>query len=291
VAAVVLITNGAKVRMSGFMITGRVPCDVEAGGIAVMEGARLELDESQVTRIRPEPADPSTCSPGPAAGAAIRIGLTASFSIGSHSGSTAHGKITGVTVDRYLGAGIVVGGPPDGDTSTATISDNVIRGGSVPFSVAGQGGIVIRQNSVARVTENTVSGNVCTDPFCGADPINEFQSQGIVALGVSASGNKILNNRVSNNDTGIRQLASPNCCTISENRIKNNRFFGIVIQDGDGTASKNDITGAQAGIGVVADAEDTTGVLKENEIRRTSVASVQELECCGFTATAIVEDH
>jgi parallel beta-helix repeat protein len=290
VAAVVLITNGAEVRISGFTLTGPVPCDVEAGGIAVVEGARLRLEESQVTWIQPEPADPSTCSPGSPAGAGIRIGLTATFSIDTHMGSTGHGKITGVTVDRYLGAGIVVGGPPDGATSTATISNNVIRGGSVPFPVAGQGGIAIRQNSVARVTENTFSGNVCTDPFCGPDPINEFQSAGIAAIDLRTSGNEISDNRVSNNDTGIYQFASPHCCTISENRIKNNRFFGIVIQDGDGTASENDITSGQVGIGVVADAEDTTAVLKENEIRRTSVAPVQELECCGFNATAIVED-
>ena len=150
VAAVVQITNGAHVRMAELTITGPVPCDVESGGIAVVEGARLELKESRVTRIRPETSDPS-CSPQSPAGAAIRIGLTGAFSAdGMVFGSTAHGKITEVTVDRYFGAGIVVGGPPDGATSTATIATNVISGGAVPFAVAGQAGISIRQNAVAR---------------------------------------------------------------------------------------------------------------------------------------------
>ncbi len=290
VAAVVLITNGAKVRMSGFTVTGPVPCDVEAGGIAVVEGGRLKLEESHVTRMRPQPADPSTCNPGSPAGAAIRIGLTGAFSIDKRIGSTGHGKITDVTIDRYLGAGVVVGGPPGGAASIATISDNVILGGTVPFSVAGQAGIAIRQNSIARVTENRVGANVCTDPFCGRDPINEFQSVGIATIDVNTSGTEISDNHVGDNDLGIYQLASAKCCTISENRVKNNRFFGIVIQDGDGTTSENTITGGEVGIGVVASGENTVGVLQGDQIRRTSVAPVREIECCGFTATAVVKD-
>ncbi len=266
-----------------------MPCVVESGGIAVVEGARLELKESRVTRIRPETSDPS-CSPQSPAGAAIRIGLTAAFSAdGVVSGSTAHGKITEVTVDRYFGAGIVVGGPPDGATSTATIANNVISGGAVPFAVEGQAGISIRQNAVARVTENKVSGNVCTDPFCGADPINEFQSAGIAAISLSVPGTRIADNRVSDNDIGIYQLASPNCCTIKENRVKDNAFYGIVIQDGDGATSENTITGGKWGIAVVASFEDTVGLLRGDKIKGTSVAEILEIED-GAEATAIVED-
>jgi parallel beta-helix repeat protein len=42
---------------------------------------------------------------------------------------------------------------------------------------------------------------------------------------------------------GVYQVAGPNCCTISQNTLVNNRFFGVVIQDGDGTTSQNAITG------------------------------------------------
>jgi hypothetical protein len=41
----------------------------------------------------------------------------------------------------------------------------------------------------------------------------------------------------------------------------------------------------------VADFVDTTGTLRGDHIHGTSVAPVQELECCGVTATAIVERH
>jgi hypothetical protein len=43
------------------------------------------------------------------------------------------------------------------------------------------------------------------------------------------------------------------------------------------------------GVGVVAAAENTVGVLRGDEIRDTSVARVKEIECCGFKATAIVK--
>ena len=51
----------------------------------------------------------------------------------------------------------------------------------------------------------------------------------------------------------------------------------------------NKITGGEVGIGVVADAIDTVGMLKGDQITGTTVEPVQEIECCGATATAIVK--
>ena len=279
--AVVRVANGAKVRMFGFTVTGPVPCAVHAQGIVVVEGARLTLAEAHITPMLPEP-EPSTCN----ASSGIRIGFPTAFRVGSQLGSTGHGKITDVIVDRYRGDGIGVGGPPGGAASTATISHTVILEGTGLFNTSQ--GIAIRQNAVARVTENIVAGNVCTAPFCGPDPLNDFQSAGIVAFDVSPSSIEILDNHIFANDIGIAQVASPHCCTISANRVSHNRFFGIVIADGDGTTSGNTITGGGVGIAVIATTVDTVGVLQGDRIRRTSMAPVQELGCCGFTATAIV---
>jgi hypothetical protein len=129
--AVVRITNGAKVSMFGFTVTGPLPCAVEAQGIVVVEGARLTLAESHVTRMRSEP-EPSTCN----SGSGIRIGFPAAFRIGGQLGSTGHGKITDVIIDRYLGDGIGVGGPPGGAASTATISHTVILEGTGLFNTS-----------------------------------------------------------------------------------------------------------------------------------------------------------
>lgn len=140
------------------------------------------------------------------------------------------------------------------------------------------------------MTENKVRSNVCTHPVCGPDLITQVQSLGILVALVSEGGNEISEHQVSDNDVGIHLFASPHCCTISENRVRNNRFFGIVIQDGDGTTSENAISGGQIGIAVVASFEDTVGVLGGDTIKGTSEEPIREIECCGFTATAIVED-
>lgn len=101
----------------------------------------------------------------------------------------------------------------------------------------------------------------------------------------------IARNRVSNNDVGIAQSFSPNCCAIEENQLEDNRFFGIVIKDGDGSTTNNKIKGGEVGIGVVADFIDTVGLLQGDKIKHTSDAPVKEFECCGSTATAIVLEH
>jgi parallel beta-helix repeat protein len=236
----------------------------------------------------PEP-QPSLCNPS----SGIRIGLPTAFRVENQFGSTGHGKITDVIVDRYLGNGIAVAGPPGGAASTATISHSVVLGDTSFVAQSPEGftvsheGITIRQNAIAQVTENIVAGNTCTAPFCGPDPLIDFQSSGILANEVGANSVEILNNRVFGNDTGIYQATSPHCCMISGNHISNNRFFGIAIQDGDGATSENTITGGLVGIAVIAGTADTVGTLQGDRIRRTSVAPVQDLECCGFTATVI----
>lgn len=95
-------------------------------------------------------------------------------------------------------------------------------------------------------------------------------------------------NAVIGNDVGIYLFGSDGCCRTRENTLTDNRFFGIVVQDGNNEAADNKISGGEVGIGVVADFVDTVAVSRHDRIKRTSVAPVQEIECCGFTATAIV---
>ncbi len=48
------------------------------------------------------------------------------------------------------------------------------------------------------------------------------------------------------------------------------------------------IVGGKVGIGIIADAADTVGTLRHELIALTSGEPIQEIECCGFTATAVV---
>ena len=283
VAAVVRVGHGAHVRMSGLTVRGPIPCGVEVTGIQALQAATLELSDARVTGLQ---ADAATCGPADAAGRAIVYGTPPHVVVDGEHGTTAFGHISHVTVDRYQHAAVSITGPSDGPPSRVTIANNVITGGwEIPSD---QFGIEIDDGALARVSQNTIDNNVCGGDGCGADPINEVQGMGILVLAARA-GTRIADNHLAGNDVGVYQLFSPDCCAVSDNNLRDNRYFGIVIQDGDGNTSGNTITGGQTGIGVVADALDTTGVLRGDHISGTSVAPVREIECCGFNATAIVK--
>lgn len=283
VAAIVRITDAAHVEMSGLTVTGPTPC-FAASGIAVVKGATLDLRDSRVTLI--EPADPGCPIAFRSSGLVIGLPFFIQIDGEVDGGSIGHGTVTHVAMDRYITTGVAVLGPFAGPPSTATIKDSDFAGGT-SFAVPGQAGVTVSFASVARVTGNTIRGMVCTAPGCGRDPINEFQSVGIGGNS-NPPGTVIEENVVSGNDVGIYLFGSDNCCRTLENKLTDNRFFGIVVQDGSNETAENKISGGEVGIGVVADFVDTVAVSGHDRIKRTSVAPVQEIECCGFTATAIV---
>lgn len=282
--AIVRVAHGAHVRISGLGVSGPLPCQF-VFGIVVVQSANLELTDARVSNMRP---DPGACpEPSPLGGRAVRFGFPRPILIDGERGTAASGRVTHVVVDSYLDTGLSATAPFGGPPTQVTVADNVVNAGVQTYATE-QFGIHVFLNAVARVTGNTISGGVCTFPGCGSDPINEFQAMGVL-IDSGGEGSTIAGNRVSGSDVGVYQFGSPNCCTISGNTLTDNRFFGIVIQDGDGSTSENTIGGGQVGIGVVADFVDTTGVLRGDRIRKTTVEPVRELQCCGVTATAIVK--
>ena len=203
----------------------------------------------------------------------------------SGGGGTAKVEVIGNTVDNYGSDGVVC----NGVGTTCTVTGNTVLGRGLVDDYS-QFGIEIRAGAVAKVRLNSLSGHLCNNPSCGPDPLNDIQAFGIF-IQRGGNGSDISQNRFADNDAGILQFLSPDCCTISENHFMNNRFIGILIADGNGTTSENEITGGQIGIAVVADIVDTVGMLRGDKIRDTTVAPVREESCCGFTATAIVTNH
>ena len=63
--------------------------------------------------------------------------------------------------------------------------------------------------------------------------------------------------------------------------------FEFAFGDCDDDFTAHDLT-FQVGIGVVADFVDTTAGLRGNRVSATTEANVREIECCGYTATAIL---
>ena len=282
--AIVRVAHGAHARISGLTVRGPDPCGFVTG-IAVVQSANLDLTDARVSDIWPAT---TTCAA--AAGFSVQFGLGDRTVIDGRRGTDASGRVTGVVVDGFLDTGLRAAAPypPFGETPTRVrFADNIVTGG-VPPVPAQQFAIRIFLNAAAQVTGNTVSGGVCTIPGCGPDPIFNFQAMGILA-NRSIPGSTIADNQVSGSDVGIFALFSPDCCKISNNTLQDNRFFGIVIRDGDGETLGNTITGGQVGIGVVARSVNTVGVLRGDLISGTTVAPVREIDCCGFTATAIIK--
>jgi parallel beta-helix repeat protein len=281
--AIVRVAHGAHARISGLTVSGPLPCQF-VFGIAVVQSADLELTDARVSDMQPVPG---VCpEPSPFGGRGVQFGLTRFILIDGEHGTRASGRVTHVVVDSYLDVGLAATAPFSGPPTEVTFADNVVNAGAQTY-LTEQFGVDVFLNAVARVTGNTISGGVCTFPRCGPDPINEFQAMGVL---VDSDGSAtVADNHISGTDVGVYQVFAANCCQISRNTLTDNRFFGIVIQDGDGTTNDNKISGGEVGIGVVADAIDTVGVLKGDKITGTTVAPVQEIDCCGFTATAIVK--
>ena len=277
---IITIMGGAKVNISDLRVSGpgTEPCDSPTslnGGVLVVENATLNMHSAAVTDIRGASTSPHCPLVG-----AIMIGLPAILNGGPAAG---HGMISDSFVRGYSTFGLSVSGP----NSTATFAHNRVTGLGLAGHTATVG-VSVGFGARATVVGNSVTDNLCDAPVCGSDPISQLQSAGISAIFASA-GTEIAHNHVARNDTGIGLFFSPNCCSVNHNTLTDNRFFGEVIQDGDNTISDDMISGGEFGVGVVADAANTTGTLRKLTIRGALTAPVKELSCCGFTAKAVIQ--
>src|SRR5262249_48295568 len=158
------------------------------------------------------------------------FGLGSRVLIDGELGTRASGRVTHVVVDGYLDYGLAATGPFRGPSTPVTFADNTINAGTQTY-LTEPFGVDVFQNAIGQISGNTITGGACTFPGCGADPINEFQAMGVL-IDSTPPGSTVADNHISGSDVGVYDYGSPNCCRISANTLTNNRFFGIVIQDG-----------------------------------------------------------
>ncbi|PYM19231.1 MAG: hypothetical protein DMD81_04160 [Candidatus Rokuibacteriota bacterium] len=183
-------------------------------------------------------------------------------------------------ITNYQSSGIVV----LGFGSTANITYNTVVGPGPAGGVATDG-IEFPVGSVGTIAHNTVSGNICppTDPGCGPDWFTQFQHAGILAGGWGP-GTVVTNNLTFGNQVGMLLGESDE---ISHNRMVDNDFFGLGLFDGTFLIDGAQISGGGGGVWVIADSADSTVTLKSVTFSGLSGPAVEEVECCGFTATVI----
>lgn len=132
------------------------------------------------------------------------------------------------TVERFQKQGITMRGP----TLTTLISGNTVIG-ETPVSQATMNGIVIQNNAIATISNNTISDILTATP--GVD------SAGILLFGAGA-GTTVSENSVSNSNIGIFSFISGDNLNILQNTVSMSTTFGIFIQD---TAGLTTLTGNQ----------------------------------------------
>ena len=237
---IVEVNNGAEVTIKGFAINGieDTNCDGLLG-ISVFGDATLKLDSAVI----------KDCT--------FRSVFVGTLFVPGQSG---HATITNTVITDYQNTGVFVVGP----NSTLKMSYNKVVG-SAP-EVVGIIGIQFAANATGTITNNEVSKNICESPnTCGPDWFNQIQAFGIVADS-AGEGSVIANNYVTNNDAGISVAVKSGCCIVDQNTLKDNRFFGIVIEDSEQIVSNTKIFGGKVGAAAAATFGNTTATLDHVKI-------------------------
>jgi uncharacterized repeat protein (TIGR01451 family) len=238
---IVEMNNMAMVTMSGFTVEGPETSGGNSGigidyGIFVIGGATLDLSATTVTAIH------GAVAQGNQFGNAIGVGNSATSQIG-------HATINNVIVTDYQKTGIRV----DGAGTTATITNSTITGDG-PITAIAQNGIQISRGAVAMVTGNNQISlnefNGSPGQPSGPDIFNDINSDGILNYQAGA-GTTIQGNNIFNNDIGI-ESSTQGPVSITGNMVLNNRFHGVLLEDGTNTAGGNTISGSVNGLIVVS---------------------------------------
>src|SRR5206468_999555 len=239
---------GTSVEMTGFTVNGpgASGCGSINAGIQVRDHATADIHDNMVSNIRDEPL--SGCQNG----RAIRIG---------ESATPASATVMGNTIVGYQKNGIDIRHA----ATMATIANNTITGiGETPL-IAQNGVVVV--SAGATIQGNTVTGNECNHSSCGPDPINDTQSTGVLLL-FAQPGSTVSGNSLSANDIGVYNNAI-GATTITGNQVRNNRYGGIFLDQGDATVSTNVVTGGNIGVLAVSfdgNSDNSVGTLTCNRI-------------------------
>lgn len=254
---IVDVNSHAKAILKGFTIKG--PDGATCGrltGVNVLEDASVNFDSMAI----------SGCT---------ETGIL----VGAFGSQVGHATIMKTDVRDYQRGGIITF--ESGSTLTVKNS-NIIR--AKDSAVIGGTGIGL-VSAKGTIDHNKISGNICNNPDCGPDFFTQIQGSGINAFDV-AVGTIISNNELVNNDLGISVGENSKCCKVHDNKLKNNRFYGITFVDGEYTSSQDKISGGNVGVAAISFGVKTVATIVNDKITGATTPT-QELSCCGGTAEIV----
>jgi len=277
--SIIEIHSGATARISKLGVSGPGASSCGPGslwaGIKVVQNATLDLRNARVTDVHDTPFAPCDHN-----GTAILVG---DFIDGESGDAT----ITDVTISNYQEGGVVV----FGESSDVTLTRSNLTGN--PQNLGWVFGIEWGGGATVKATYNILRQNKCdvVEIPCGSDPETEGQGAGIGnGPGDPGTDSEFAYNTIMDNDVGIYLFAADGCCSIHDNLLINNRYFGFLVQEGSNTLSRSLIAGGQVGVAAFATFfSDATATLNSVKIVGSSVSKTKEVECCGLTATVVIQ--
>ena len=258
-ANVVEVYGGARVTMQSIGVSGPAGDDCPGlTGVSVQDGATLRLQSASIRG----------CTV-----IGLFVGYPSDIPVGPEVG---HAIVSAIEVTGALAYGIRAGGP--GTTVSVTGSTVVMP----PVAEFGGFGIAVFEGQGV-FRGNTVRGAICTT--CGDNFITENFGVGVVAFD-AAPGTVISQNTMSGNDVGLIVGASSGCCQLTQNTLKDNRFYGLVVFDADETLSQSTITGGLVGAAAISFDSPTTLTL-DRVVISGATTPVQAVSCCGQPANVV----
>jgi parallel beta-helix repeat protein len=217
--AVVEDSGAQNVALLGFTVTGPGggPSDSIEYGVRVDGGGSMNISGNHITQIHDTPFGGSDDF-----GVGILVGRAA-------EGQTGTATISNNAIDDYQKAGVVV----DNAGSSARVFSNIITGVG-PTAAVAQIGVQVSNGATGTVDANTISQNISTSPFFAAVGVLVFNSSGV----------QVTRNQLSSNDVGVYVLGG-SFNVVAQNQISQSTDDGI---DLDGTTraqvTNNTVTGS-----------------------------------------------
>jgi hypothetical protein len=244
-------------------------CDDSLYGILVGGKSSLKLTHSEVTAAGAYPLN------GCQGGIGIQDGM--GWTTPNEAGHliASYDKISG-----YQKNGMTI----DGKGSTAQLYEDTVTGIGETTGIA-QNGIQVSNGALATITKATVSGNECDASSCGPNGLTQYQSTGVLLYG-AAKGTLVTDSLIENNDIGTYYAStnptlSPNAqAGFTDNVLKNNRYEGMVFDQGRAKAAGNRITDGNIGIQFLQYNGQSYGdddAITATIVKGQSVAAVQVL--------------
>jgi Right handed beta helix region len=227
----VAICGAGTVTITGLTFEGNWPagtCDDSLYGILVGGGADLKLTDSTISGAGADPIN------GCQGGIGVQVGMawTNPVEIGTAT-------LTNDTIGGYQKNGITVDGPG----SKATITSTTVTGAGETPAIA-QNGIQVSNGAQAKITGSTISGNEYNPGY---------EATGVLFYG-AAAGSSVTKSIIDDNDFGVYYLdglptpPTSSQLTISGDKLTNDRYASVGLDQGWATVSSDELAGGKVGI-------------------------------------------